>query len=194
MSCKRNRSRSSKTPAKRLPHLRLSSRNPGKAPDVQKHYATSRKIQCQQAVAHCALDPKTMKSLSSKIKAANQTLITRGEHDTIGKFFSPDYVAHLTGQSVAGGHKLVRSLLELYHRAFPHPKVQVEILLEGPDRIAWQRTLRAKHEGAFKGFPASGLEIVWRDVVTSRFHDGLIAEEWVISDLAEQLLVSRKKA
>jgi predicted ester cyclase len=59
--------------------------------------------------------------------------------------------------------------------------------------VSWQRTIRAKQEGAFKGFPASGRNIVWRDVVTSRFRDGLIVEEWVISDLAEQLLLSRKK-
>jgi predicted ester cyclase len=136
----------------------------------------------------------TMKSLTTRIKAANQKLIANGEHEAIEEFFSPDYVAHLTGHNVGGGHKLVRSLLELYQRAFPQPKVEVEILLEGPDRIAWQRTLRAKHVGAFKGFPASGREIVWRDVVTSRFHDGLIVEEWVISDLAEQLLLSRKQA
>jgi predicted ester cyclase len=135
-----------------------------------------------------------MKSLSSKIRAANETLIAKGEHELVPTFFSPDYVAHLTDQEVAGGHKLVRSLLDLYQRAFPHPQVQVEILVEGTDRISWQRTLRAKQEGAFKGFPASGRELVWRDVVTSRFHDGLIAEEWVISDLAERLLLSRKKA
>jgi len=46
--------------------------------------------------------------------------------------------------------------------------------------------------GEFRG-GASGREIVSRDVVTSRFRDGLIAEEWVISDLEEQLLLSRKK-
>lgn len=137
---------------------------------------------------------KTMESLSSKIMEANQTLLSNGNHEAVREFFTSDYVAHITGQDVAGGHKLIQGLLELYQRAFPHPKVEVEILLEGTDRIAWQRTLRAKQEGAFKGFPASGREIVWRDVVTSRFHDGLIAEEWVISDLAEQLLLSRKKA
>lgn len=134
-----------------------------------------------------------MASLSSKIKAANETLIVKGEHEAVRDFFAPDYVAHLTDRDAAGGHKVVQALLELYQRAFPRPTVHVEIFLEGTDRIAWQRTLRAKHEGAFKGFPASGREIVWRDVVTSRFHDGLIAEEWVISDLAEQLLLSRKK-
>jgi predicted ester cyclase len=102
-------------------------------------------------------------------------------------------VVHLTDRDVAGGHPLVRDYLELVQRAFPKLKIEVEILVEGSDRIAWQRTLRAKQQGAFKGFPPSGRTIVWRDVVTSRFCDGLIAEEWVISDLAEQLLLSRKK-
>jgi len=38
----------------------------------------------------------------------------------------------------------------------------------------------------FKNFPASGLQIVWRDMVTSQFYEGLIAEEWVLTDLVEQ--------
>jgi steroid delta-isomerase-like uncharacterized protein len=134
-----------------------------------------------------------MHSLSSKIIAANQTLISDSDHDAVEHFFASDYVAHLTDEDVAGGHKLVRDQLKLYQRAFPEVHVNVEILVEGKDRVAWQRTLRAKQEGPFKGFPASGKEITWRDVVTSHFRDGLIAEEWVISDLAEQLLLSRKK-
>jgi len=134
-----------------------------------------------------------MNSLASKIKAANHVLLSEGNHDAVKEFFAPDYIAHLTGRDVAGGHKLVRGLLELYQHAFPHPKVEVEILMQGPGRVAWQRTLRARQEGPFKGFPASGREIAWRDVVISHFRDGLIAEEWVISDLAEQLLLSRKK-
>ena len=71
--------------------------------------------------------------------------------------------------------------------------MEVEILVESDDRVSWQRTLRATHQGAFKGFPASGRTLVWRDVVTSRFRNGLIVEDWVISDLAEQLLLSRKQ-
>lgn len=134
-----------------------------------------------------------MSPLSSKIHAANQHLIAQANSTAIPDFFAPDYTAHLTDQKLTGGHKLVRGMLDLYQRAFPNPAVEIEILLEGTDRISWQRTIRAKQEGPFKGFPASGRTIVWRDVVTSRFHNGLIAEEWVISDLAEQLLLSRKK-
>lgn len=135
-----------------------------------------------------------MNDHSSTIQAANRILLSEGNRAAIPDFFTSDYVAHLTGQDAVEGHKLIGGLLELYERAFPHPEVEVEILLEGTDRISWQWTIRAKQEGAFKGFPASGREIVWRDVVTSQFRDGLISEEWVISDLAEQLLLSRKKA
>ena len=134
-----------------------------------------------------------MEPLSSKIHAANHALIENGNSDAIASYFASDYVAHITDQDVAGGHKRIRGMLGMYQRAFPSPKVEVEILLEASDRVSWQRTIRAKQEGAFKGFPASGRDIVWRDVVTSRFRDGLIVEEWVISDLAEQLLLSRKK-
>ncbi len=41
-----------------------------------------------------------------------------------------------------------------------------------------QRTLRGTHQGDFMGFPACGRLIVWRDMVTSQFRDGLIAEDW----------------
>ncbi|MBN2406043.1 MAG: ester cyclase [Coriobacteriia bacterium] len=45
----------------------------------------------------------------------------------------------------------------------------------------------AIHAGDYAGFPATGRRVVWRDMVTSRIEDGSIVEEWVVSDLAEQL-------
>jgi len=132
-------------------------------------------------------------SLTAKIEAANQALIVEGDLEAVGTFFSPDYVAHITGQDLAGGHEGIRKVVGLYRRAFPQLQVEVEILVKGKDRVAWQRTLRGTQTGAFKGFPASGRLIVWRDMITSRFSKGLIAEEWVLTDLAEQLLLSRKQ-
>jgi steroid delta-isomerase-like uncharacterized protein len=132
-------------------------------------------------------------SLASRIQAANSALLADGNLDAIGEFFAPDYVAHLTEEDMAGGHGAIRTVLGLYRRAFPDLQVQVEILVEGTDRVAWQRTLRATHQDDFKGFPATGRPVVWRDMVTSRFRDGLIAEDWVITDLAERLLLARKR-
>jgi predicted ester cyclase len=132
------------------------------------------------------------RSHASQIKVANSSLIVNGDLGAIGEFFGPDYVAHLTGQDMTGGHQVVRRIVSAYRRAFQDVQVDVDILVTAKDRIAWQRTLRATHTGNFKGFPGTGRPIVWRDMVTSRFHNGLIAEDWVISDLAERLLLARK--
>lgn len=66
-------------------------------------------------------------------------------------FFTPDYVAHLTDQEMTGGQGAVRTVLAMYRSAFSDLRVEVEILVEGSDRVAWQRTLRATHDGDFKG-------------------------------------------
>lgn len=129
----------------------------------------------------------------STIETANVELMTRGNLDAIPTFFSPDYVAHLTDRDMTGGHQAIRRVLRMYQRAFADIRVEVEILVRAQDRVAWQRTLRAVHRAGFKGFPGTGRRIVWRDMVTSRFQDGLIVEDWIITDLAERLLLARKR-
>jgi steroid delta-isomerase-like uncharacterized protein len=132
------------------------------------------------------------RSLVSKVEAANSVLLADGNVDAVGEFFTPDYVAHGTDRGLSG-HGAIRKFVALYRRAFPDLRVEVEILVKAKDRVAWQRTLRATHKRDYKGFPATGLPIVWRDMVISRFRDGLIAEDWVITDLAERLLLARKR-
>ena len=131
-------------------------------------------------------------SLVSRIQAAHSSLLTDGNLEAIGEFFTPDYVAHITDRDMEGGHDVIRGFLSMLRRAFPEIEFEVEVLVVGADRVAWQRTLRGVQQGDFMGFPACSRRIVWRDVVTSRFRDGLIAEEWVITDLAERLLLARK--
>lgn len=127
-------------------------------------------------------------SLASKIRAANATLLVDGDVNEVDDFFAPDYVAHLTTRDLDGGPAGVRAFVDMLRHAFADLEVEVDVLLEGEDRIAWQRTLTGTHEGTFQGFPATGRRITWRDMITSRLEDGRIAEEWAVSDLAEHLL------
>ncbi len=131
-------------------------------------------------------------SLSALVQDANAALIASGKLTEVEKYFTSDYVVHLTDKTLSSGYSTVRSVLGALMRAFSDIEVNVEVLLEGADRIAWQRTMTATHSGAFKGFPASGRKIVWRDMVVSQFDGSLIKEEWLSTDLAEQLLLSRK--
>lgn len=129
---------------------------------------------------------------ANRIKEANATLLTKGNLEAVGDYFSADYVAHATGRDVTGGPPWVRKYLETLRGAFPDLEVEVEVLLEGKDRIAWQRTLRGTHAGAYQGFPATGRKLVWRDMVVSRLRGDHIVEDWVITDMAERLLRERK--
>jgi predicted ester cyclase len=129
---------------------------------------------------------------TATIEAANSVLIVKGNLNEVSEFFAPDYVAHVTGQNFTGGHDVVKKIVRTYRRAFSNIEVEIEFLVKAKNRIAWQRTLRAKQTGAFKGFPATDRIITWRDMITSEFRDGLIAEDWVVTDLAEKLLLARK--
>ena len=132
-------------------------------------------------------------SIAERIHAANTALIVEGDLDRVGEFFAEDYVVHLTEQNMKGGHDTVKKVVTMFRSAFSELTCDVEILVEGSDRVAWQRTLRGVHSGSFRGFPATGKPIVWRDMLTSVLDGQRITEEWVVSDLAEQLLAGRKK-
>jgi predicted ester cyclase len=134
-----------------------------------------------------------VKGLTRLIEEANEALIGKGNIDAVGEYFDSGYAVHITGRVLNGGHKIVRDAVGELRKSFPDIRVEVEILVEGHDRVAWQRSLRGTHTGKFKGFPASNCVLEWRDMVTSRFFKGRIVEEWVVTDLAEQLLLSRKR-
>ncbi len=125
------------------------------------------------------------------IRQANHAVLEQGRHEAIADFFAPGYVAHVSGQT-RKGHDAVSRVIDALRCAVPDLTVNVEILIESEDRIAWLRTCRGTQSGPFKGFPASGKTLVWHDMVVSRFEKGLIAEEWVVTDLAERLLLARK--
>ena len=125
------------------------------------------------------------------IRQANEAVLEQGRREAIADYFATRYVAHVVGQRMSG-HDVVGIVIDALRRAVPDLKVDVEILLEGDDRIAWLRTCQGTQSGPFKGFPASGKLLQWRDMVVSRFEGGLIAEEWVVTDLAERLLLARK--
>jgi predicted ester cyclase len=148
---------------------------------------------CSRADAQSSLEELSMdQSHASKIKAATAAIVAGRQLDAVDEFFAPEYVVHGTDRDLAGGAAWVRRFVGMLHEAFSDLEAEVEILVESGDRVAWQRTLSGTQNGPFMGFPPSNRRVVWRDMATSRFQDGRIAEDWVITDLAERLLLARK--
>lgn len=131
-------------------------------------------------------------SPASVVRAANTAILENGDLDAVSELFATDYIAHGTGGDMDGGHEATRRFLGMVMKAFPDLQLEVEILVKSGDRVAWVRRLEGTQKGGFMGFPATGRRVVWRDMVTSRIEDGRIAEEWVVTDLAERLLRARK--
>jgi predicted ester cyclase len=129
---------------------------------------------------------------SQIIEAANRQVIVEGDLDAIPEFFTPGYIAHVAGKDFSGGQQIVRRMVGTYRRAFSEIEVKIEILVQSPSRIAWLRSWRGKQTGPFRGFPPSQKVVQWSDQVISEIEDGRIAEEWLVTDLAEQLLLARK--
>jgi predicted ester cyclase len=67
--------------------------------------------------------------------------------------------------------------------------LKVEFLVDEGAKITWQRTLEGTHQVDMQGIPASGKKVKWIDMVVSRFENGKIAEEWVVSELMGELLL-----
>lgn len=132
------------------------------------------------------------RSLAETIEAANETVVRSGDGAQADQFFAPGYVAHVTGRDLTGGPDAVRRFVRTLHDAFSELAVTVEVLAETDDRVAWLRTFAGMQRGRFMGFPATDRRLVWRDMVVSRFRQGLIEEEWVVTDLVERLLLARK--
>lgn len=134
------------------------------------------------------------KSKEERIRFANHEIIDQGNLDAIDDVFAADYVAHIGGKDFKGT-AFVRKFIGQLRSAIPNVRVvNVEVLSQVRDTIAWQRTLRGVHKGDMRGIPPTGKRVEWRDMLVTRFDGKWIAEEWALSELAGQLFSRFPKA
>ena len=133
-----------------------------------------------------------MNTNSDVLREANNMLATGSNENELLNFFSENYVAHITGRTLSGGHRIVKGFTTEITAAFSDIKITFDVLMDDGSKVAWRRTWTAVQTGKYKGFPASNKKLMWTDMVVTRFENGLITEDWLLTDLAEQLLKSRK--
>lgn len=74
-------------------------------------------------------------------------------------------------------------------------RFDADVGIAAGDLLKGKLPMRARRLGRERSQDSlgTGRPIVWRDRVTCRFSDGRIAEDWVSTDLAERLLLGRKR-
>lgn len=140
---------------------------------------------CMAILGACAA-PQEAPDWEAQIRAANEVLLNQGELDRVPELFAASYVSHGVDGD-ARGHEAISGFLSALRGAFPDLQVEIEVLATEGDRVAWVRTARGTHEGDFMGVAATGRAVVWQDMIVTRYEDGMIVEEWGVSELGARL-------
>jgi steroid delta-isomerase-like uncharacterized protein len=71
--------------------------------------------------------------------------------------------------------------------AFPDLQAHIEDIFAAQDKVAVRLRIRGTHSGEFLGIPATGRTVEYVSHEFYRIADGLIAEEWICSDMTTLL-------
>jgi steroid delta-isomerase-like uncharacterized protein len=75
----------------------------------------------------------------------------------------------------------------MFRLAFPDLHAEIEDIFASSDRVAVRLRMRGTHQGEYLGIPATGRSVSYVSHEFYRVEDGLIAEEWICSDMASLL-------
>src|SRR5215468_473154 len=108
-----------------------------------------------------------------------------GDIETCVTRLAPDFVINLAElPEPLHGRETWRQGVEMMRAGFPDIRIHIEDVLAAHDKVAPRLRLRGTHSGEFMGFPATGRTIEYVSHEFYRIANGLIAEEWICSDMA----------
>jgi steroid delta-isomerase-like uncharacterized protein len=111
-----------------------------------------------------------------------------GDADGCLAFTAPDFVINLAElPGPQHGHDVWRQGFELMKHAFPDLEAHSEDIFGAEDKVAVRLRFRGTHSGEFLGIGATGRAVEYVSHEFYRIADGLIAEEWICSDMATLL-------
>lgn len=128
-----------------------------------------------------------------QIEYIAKQLFEQGNVKIIDSVFVESYVAH-DGDIKHLGQKFVKQYIGKLRLAIPDLKIEkIEFLSQTENTLTWQRTLSGTHKTEMQGIPASMKKVKWNEIVVTRFDGEKIAEDWLVSNLAFQLIIKQAK-
>ena len=108
-----------------------------------------------------------------------------GDADECLALIAPDLVINLAElPEPQHGREVWRHGFDMMKHAFPDLQAHIEDIFGAQDRVAVRLRFRGTHSGEFLGFGATGRTVEYVSHEFYRIADGLIAEEWICSDMA----------
>lgn len=106
-----------------------------------------------------------------------------GNAHVIRELITPDHISHLPSGDHYGPEG-VRIDVLCFRTAFPDLHIEIEEVIEAPERVVYRFTARGTHDGPFMGVPASGRRVEIQGIGIDRISDGKTVERWLQYDSA----------
>jgi len=104
--------------------------------------------------------------------------------DVCAAMLAPDFIINLAGvPHQMRGREVWKHGMEAMRRGFPDMQAHIEDIFGSGDRVAARLTFRGTHKGEFQGIPATGRAVEYTSIEIYRISGGLIAEEWICTDM-----------
>jgi steroid delta-isomerase-like uncharacterized protein len=130
----------------------------------------------------------TLPAANAELVRAGFRAFNAGDADGCLALAAPDLIINLAElPEPRHGREAWRQGFEMMRRAFPGLQAHIEDIVAAQDRVAVRLRFRGTHSGEFLGMPATGRAVEYVSHEFYRIADGLIAEEWICSDMATLL-------
>lgn len=130
----------------------------------------------------------TSPAANAELVRAGFRAFNAGDADGCMALASPDLITNLAElPEPQRGREAWRQGFEMMRRAFPDLRGHIEDIVADQDKVAVRVRFRGTHSGEFLGIPATGRAVEYVSHEFYRIAGGLIAEEWICSDMATLL-------
>lgn len=130
----------------------------------------------------------TSPAANVELVRAGFQVLNAGDIDGCLALAAPDLISNLAElPEPQRGRDAWRQGVEMMRRAFPDLQAHIEDIVAAEDKVAVRVRFRGTHSGEFLGIPATGRTVEYVSHEFYRIADGLIAEEWICSDMATLL-------
>jgi len=101
----------------------------------------------------------------------------------IEEYFIPDCLAHLPGNPDPTDREGFQQFVAMLYTAFPDLHHSVEEQIAEDDNVASIINVQGTHKGDFLGVAPTGRQVVFEDIMITRFRGGKVVELWAQLDV-----------
>ena len=112
-----------------------------------------------------------------------EEVLNQGNLDVIDEVVDPKVVSHHPIPGQKPGAAGFKEALAGFKKAFPDLKSVAQDIIAQADKVVGRFTVTGTHQGEFMGYPPTGQQFTYEEIVIVRLKDGKIVEHWAVADV-----------